>query len=213
MGIANYSDSNGGIHNLTGDTATSFHTYTLNWQPEQLEWWVDGIVIRTVKKADTWKEQYQQYQYPTTPSRVQISIWPAGIPASPKGTVEWAGGMINWADQDYAANGYFWNTIKGINITCTDQLPIQPDSTGYQFIGNDSDNVPVSRACNEWGARASSTSRWEGQAEQERMKRRATEQAPFSRRYLRCASGGLACASVDRPNANGPGGRPHQPLD
>lgn len=61
MGIANYSDSNGDIHNVSGkDTASTFHTYTLNWQPDVLEWWIDGMVVRSVKKTDTWKEAAQQ---------------------------------------------------------------------------------------------------------------------------------------------------------
>ncbi|BEI83795.1 hypothetical protein CcaverHIS002_0403990 [Cutaneotrichosporon cavernicola] len=143
LGHVNYSDSNGGYHNLSGNTATSFHKYTINWQPDILEWWIDDKIVRSVKKADTWKESTQQYYFPTTPSRVQLSVWPAGIEGAAKGTVEWAGGMIDWTESDYINNGYFWNTIKQVSISCTDELPIAPDSTGYQFIGNDSDNVPM----------------------------------------------------------------------
>ncbi|BEJ14536.1 hypothetical protein CspHIS471_0403030 [Cutaneotrichosporon sp. HIS471] len=143
LGHVNYSDSNGGYHNLSGNTATSFHKYTINWQPDVLEWWIDDKIVRSVKKADTWKESTQQYYFPTTPSRVQLSVWPAGIEGAAKGTVEWAGGMIDWTEADYINNGYFWNTIKQVSISCTDELPIAPDSTGYQFVGNDSDNVPM----------------------------------------------------------------------
>ena len=44
-------------------------------------------------------------RYPTTPSRIQLSIWPAGIPGTAQGTVDWAGGMINWQDPDYVSAG------------------------------------------------------------------------------------------------------------
>lgn len=61
MGVANYSATNGAHHNVSGDdTASTFHTYTLNWQPDVLEWWVDGYVVRSVKKEDTWKDAAQQ---------------------------------------------------------------------------------------------------------------------------------------------------------
>lgn len=33
------------------------------------------------------------------------SIWPAGISSEPQGTVQWAGGMINWNDPDYISAG------------------------------------------------------------------------------------------------------------
>lgn len=52
--------------------------------------------------------------------------------------------MIDWSHPDYTSTGYFWNTLKSVEITCTDVLPIGPTDTGYQFVGNDSDNVPVS---------------------------------------------------------------------
>lgn len=118
---------------------------------------------RTVRSNSTPSPAFQAdtSYFPTTPSRVQISIWPAGIESAAKGTVEWAGGMIDWSNADYVNNGYFWNTIKEISISCTDELPIAPDTTGYQFIGNDSSNVPV-RAWHTWLLKrpATADTRW-----------------------------------------------------
>lgn len=54
LGHANYSASNGGTHDVAStDTSSNFHTYTLNWQRESLQWMIDGNVVREVQKADT----------------------------------------------------------------------------------------------------------------------------------------------------------------
>lgn len=144
LGYANYTKTNGGTHDVTsgGDTSQNFHTYSLNWQEDKLEWLIDGNSVRTLNKADTFNEEAGQYWYPSTPSRVQISIWPAGIDSSAAGTVAWAGGMIDWSDPDYVAHGYFYNTLQSVKISCADQP--DSDTTGYAYLGNDSSNVPVS---------------------------------------------------------------------
>lgn len=84
------------------DTYANYHDYTIDWQPEVLRFLIDDKEVRSIKKADTLKDGV--YQYPTTPARIQLSIWPAGISSMPQGTVQWAGGMINWQDPDYLAN-------------------------------------------------------------------------------------------------------------
>ena len=54
------------------------------------------------------------------------SIWPAGIDSEPQGTIEWAGGLINWNDSDYEAAGHFYTLIKSVSIQCAD--PASPNS-------------------------------------------------------------------------------------
>jgi hypothetical protein len=55
--------------------------------------------------------------------------------------------MINWEDPDYAANGYFHNTLKSVSIKCADSNAAAetgiPGITGYQYAGNDSSSTPV----------------------------------------------------------------------
>lgn len=70
--------------------------YGINWTPDTLEWTVDGVVTRTLNKADTLNTATGIYNYPSTPSRIQLSIWPGGIPSAPAGTIAWAGGLIDW---------------------------------------------------------------------------------------------------------------------
>ena len=79
-----------------------------------------------------------------TPSRIQLSIWPAGIPSSAPGTIDWSGGMIDWSDPDYVANGYFWNVLQSVNMICADDPTQAKGTTGWIYSGNGSDGLPVS---------------------------------------------------------------------
>lgn len=103
----------------TTDTRQNEHTYTIDWQADQLTWAIDGQVMRTLKKSDTYNETTKQYNYPQTPSRVQLSLWPAGLPSNGNGTIEWAGGLIDWSSQ-YMQNGYYYAQIKDISVECYD---------------------------------------------------------------------------------------------
>jgi beta-glucanase (GH16 family) len=144
LGYANYSATKGETHKDFSDTSSNFHTYTLDWQAETLQWIVDGNVIRTLQKSDTavtLEDGTVQYQYPSTPSRIQISIWPAGTDANGEGTVTWAGGMIDWSDADFAANGYFHNTVRSISVSCADDAPAEIQ--GYTYAGNDTSMIPI----------------------------------------------------------------------
>jgi beta-glucanase (GH16 family) len=128
--------TDGDTHTGISDTFANFHDYTIDWQPDQLTWSVDGKVVRTVKKSDTMVNGVAHY--PTTPSRIQLSIWPAGIEGSPKGTVDWAGGMINWDDPDYKAAGHFYVVVKQVSVKCTNAQPVAANSniTSYVYGGS-----------------------------------------------------------------------------
>ncbi|KAF8583269.1 glycoside hydrolase family 16 protein [Ramaria rubella] len=112
LGVPNYNNGQT-IGNLT-DTFANYHDYTIDWQPDTLTFLIDGKVDRTVSKSD------MKDAYPSTPARVQISIWPAGINTSAPGTIQWAGGMINWNDPDYVAAGHFYTLIQSVTINCSD---------------------------------------------------------------------------------------------
>ena len=101
------------------DTRQNEHTYTIDWQPDQLTWSIDGKVMRTLKKSDTWNSTTNAYHYPQTPARVQLSLWPAGLQSNGEGTVEWAGGLVNW-DSQYMQNGYYYAMVKDVNVECYD---------------------------------------------------------------------------------------------
>lgn len=102
---ANY--THGGTAQLSNSYA-NYHDYGLNWTPSQLQWTVDGNVVRTLTKSSTLNNSTGVYNYPDSPSRIQLSIWPAGIAAQPLGTQQWAGGLINWNTSDYNSAGYYY---------------------------------------------------------------------------------------------------------
>ncbi|KAJ5212285.1 glycosidase crf2 [Penicillium cinerascens] len=110
---------NGGNASVDGgDTFDDWHTYEIDWTPEQVQWIVDGEVKRTLLKSDTFNETANRYQFPQTPSRLQMSIWPAGQASNAKGTIDWAGGLINWDSQDIQEKGYYYATIGQVDIEC-----------------------------------------------------------------------------------------------
>ena len=120
------------------DTFSSYHTYTVDWQPDQLTWSVDGNVMRTLKKSDTFNKTDNQYHYPQTPARVQLSLWPAGLSKNGQGTVDWAGGLINWNAQDPSKNGYYYSMYSNVSVECyqAPQGASASGNTSYVFTDN-----------------------------------------------------------------------------
>lgn len=98
---------------------SNYHTYEIDWQPDQLTWSIDGNVLRTLKKSDTWNETASRYSYPQSPARIQLSLWPAGLPTNPQGTINWAGGEISWTSP-YMTNGYYYAQFDSISVDCYD---------------------------------------------------------------------------------------------
>ncbi|KAJ5095778.1 glycosidase crf2 [Penicillium alfredii] len=101
-----------------GNTFDDWHTYEIDWQPDQVRWVVDGDVKRTLKKSETWNATANRYQFPQTPARLQMSLWPAGQASNAKGTIDWAGGEIDWDSEDIKDLGYYSATIGEIKVQC-----------------------------------------------------------------------------------------------
>lgn len=106
---------------LPGPDATAgFHNYTYDWTQDRLQWWMDDKLIRTVKYEDALDGK----NYPQTPCRVKIGNWPAGDPKHmPKGTVEWAGGEVEWD------KGPFTMSVK--------QVYVKDYSSGQEYTYGD----------------------------------------------------------------------------
>ncbi|KZT01211.1 glycoside hydrolase family 16 protein [Laetiporus sulphureus 93-53] len=127
--------------NLT-DTFSNYHDYTIDWQEDQLQWLIDGNVVRTLTRESVTNNSTDVHYYPSTPSRIEISLWPAGISSEPTGTVEWAGGMIDWNDSDYKAAGHFYASFEWIAITCNDSSTVNSNITSYVYGSNSSAYTP-----------------------------------------------------------------------
>jgi hypothetical protein len=111
-------DNNG--RNLTvGNTVEKVHEYCIDWQEDKLTWSIDGKEARSLDRKDTWNATSNRWDYPQTPSRVMLSLWPAGLPTNEKGTIDWSGGQIRW-DSPYMQNGYYYAMVSEVNVDCYD---------------------------------------------------------------------------------------------
>ena len=133
QGVPDYTN----LANITlSDTYSNWHEYEIRWTPDEIVWLVDGQVGRTKKRSETWDEENQRWNYPQTPSRLQISIWPGGAPSNAKGTIDWAGGPIDWENTPDMENpGYYFATFGEISIECynADTPPGTNKRTSYWF--------------------------------------------------------------------------------
>jgi beta-glucanase (GH16 family) len=69
--------------------------YTLDWTETELNWIIDGTVVRTLTSASVGG------QYPQTPMQVRLGTWCGGCSGEPEGTVQWAGGPTTFSDDPY----------------------------------------------------------------------------------------------------------------
>ena len=75
---------------------TEFHNYTTYWDQDRLEWWLDGVKVRTLNYSESLTVYGKNY--PQTPCQVKVGLWPSGLESESKGTIEWGGGLVNWDD-------------------------------------------------------------------------------------------------------------------
>lgn len=101
------------------NTAQNTHTYTIDWKPDTITWSVDGKAMRTINRKDTFNSTTNKYNYPQTPSRVMLSLWPGGSPSNGQGTIDWAGGLIDWSSP-YMQNGYYYAMVTDVTVQCYD---------------------------------------------------------------------------------------------
>ncbi|KAA8917718.1 hypothetical protein TRICI_000157 [Trichomonascus ciferrii] len=125
QGVLNHTNSEKiGVSN----TYDNYHTYEIDWQPEAIHWSIDGTAVRTLKREDTYNETTKSYHFPQTPSSIYLSLWPGGSSKNGEGTVQWAGGPIDWSMKELVEKpGYLWAAIDSISIKCYDSPKIPDD--------------------------------------------------------------------------------------
>lgn len=74
--------------------------------------------------------------FPQTPARVQLSLWPAGLASNGQGTVDWAGGLVDWNSQDIQSNGYYYATFESVTISCYNATSAPGTNTGASYTYN-----------------------------------------------------------------------------
>ncbi|QBM86383.1 Beta-glucanase, GH16 family [Metschnikowia aff. pulcherrima] len=110
-GALNY--TNTGRFEVT-NTFENWHYYEMDWQEDQIRWFVDGKIVRTLERASTWSDKSKKFEFPSTPSRIQFSIWPAQ--AALGGLTDWAGGSIDWESDDIKNVGYYYAYVKNVSV-------------------------------------------------------------------------------------------------
>ncbi|KAJ6577476.1 concanavalin A-like lectin/glucanase domain-containing protein [Mycena capillaripes] len=134
--------NHGQVVNGLTDTYEKYHDYTIAWSPDSLLFQIDGKTVRTIERTDTIVDGVSRF--PNTPSRIQLSLWPAGTTTSAPGTIQWAGGLINWADADYtAAGGHFRALVKSVSVKCGDPTPPGASVQGYVYSGGTLSNPSI----------------------------------------------------------------------
>ncbi|EFJ31810.1 hypothetical protein SELMODRAFT_86737 [Selaginella moellendorffii] len=74
-----YTHGTGGrevIHDLGFDSSQEFHEYTIKWEPDRIEWLVDGKSIRGAGEEAL--EEEEDEGFPTGPCFLYASVWNAG---------------------------------------------------------------------------------------------------------------------------------------
>ncbi|KAF5093098.1 hypothetical protein D0Z03_002556 [Geotrichum reessii] len=130
------------------NTFENFHTYEIDWTENSITWSVDGQASRVLKREDTYNATTKNYDFPQTPSFMQVSIWPGGLASNPEGTRNWAGGYVDWNAEDLKDPGYFYVTLKEVSVECYD-APSGTKKSGdksykYTDINGLASNVEIS---------------------------------------------------------------------
>lgn len=134
QGIPNYHNSG----NITGvsNTNTEWHEYEIRWTPDKIEWYLDGELGRSQLKSDTWNKTANQWDFPQTPARVQLSIWPGGAASNGKGTIDWAGGPINWDSDTIQKDKYYYASVGEVSIECYKTSSAPGTNSGKSYTYN-----------------------------------------------------------------------------
>jgi beta-glucanase (GH16 family) len=106
-----------------------YHNYKLEWNNGNVKWYIDQQLIRTANGT-----------LPSLSSQVKMGIWDSGRTGN-TGTINWAGGPINWNDK---------RTIKmrisSLSIKCSSTSTTSIQSSTNREIQRDT-NVPVLKKC------------------------------------------------------------------
>ncbi|RMX74705.1 hypothetical protein D0869_12337, partial [Hortaea werneckii] len=93
FGKGNTTTYDRGGYSSVSSPQDTYHTYTIDWNEERIEWIIDGSTVRTLTYDDP--TTLGGKNYPQTPMRVKLGSWCGGC-AEAEGTVEWAGGKTTF---------------------------------------------------------------------------------------------------------------------
>ncbi|KAI0117591.1 glycoside hydrolase family 16 protein [Hypoxylon sp. NC0597] len=87
--------------------AEQFHKYSVEWDEDHMNWYVDDKVVRTIQTKDT----PSGFAFPQSPMKLQLGVWGGGDPSNSYWTKQWAGGEIDLKGAPYTMY------VKSVSIT------------------------------------------------------------------------------------------------
>lgn len=93
----------------TANSQSDYHTYSIDWTSDRIQWLIDGAVVRTLAYSDALASGGKLF--PQTPARVKLGNWVGGGANNAPGTVSWAGGKTDFSAAPFVMN------IKSVSIT------------------------------------------------------------------------------------------------
>ncbi|CEP62554.1 putative glycosylase LALA0_S05e08218g [Lachancea lanzarotensis] len=170
------------------DGHDQYHRYEFDWNEDRINWLIDGSVVRTLHRMDTYDPVTGVYKYPSTPMRLEIAVWPGGVESNHPGTVMWAGGLIDWTNAiDIVQNGQFELLVKNIQVTpyVNALLPLELDSVGSMGSSSDDFYYVYDPACDTYvrGERS--------QGDQNRKERTTTNEGTLHEGYHTTMAGSV----------------------
>ena len=117
---------------------TQFHTYSVDWTSEKIDWLIDGVVVRTLKSDDPTTVGGQNF--PQTPMRLKLGNWCGGCAGEPGGTIEWAGGQTEFGGDPYVM---YVESVGIQNYNPADSYTYGGTSGSWESIECGFDNAPT----------------------------------------------------------------------
>ncbi|SPO01390.1 related to cell wall protein (putative glycosidase) [Cephalotrichum gorgonifer] len=124
---------NGITHAVSFNAMEGLHKYAIDWTPERIVFSVDGAEIRRATPKDFNK-------WPQTPVQVKLGTWVGGKTDLPQGTIDWAGGLADFAQAPFVA------AYKSISITDYCGGKDKAGSYSYSDASGSQDSIVISDA-------------------------------------------------------------------
>merc|ERR1712072_1578579 len=155
FGKGNTTTYDRGGYSSVSSPQDTYHTYTIDWNEERIEWIIDGSTVRTVTYDDP--TTLGGKNYPQTPMREKLGSWCGGC-AKAEGTVEWAGGKTTFDNAPYIMY------VKSVEITNNNPAKAYKygDKSGsyesIKLLDTDNSNLSSSSSASSSGSTSAATS-------------------------------------------------------
>lgn len=112
----------------------NYHRYGVRWTTDEIEWSVDGVVVRNVRREPG-------EGFPSSPMKVRFSLWAGGDISNEPGTITWAGGLTDYTEVPFhmfVRNISVVNAGGGVEYTYSKSQPLRVhnETTAGDFLNS-----------------------------------------------------------------------------